>query len=84
MEATAMRLRFKRDGTVATLYDDRLLPVFAALGPRTVTRASYVEPDGEGWGAWIPLEGAQTLKLGPFLTRSEALTAEREYLEARL
>jgi hypothetical protein len=45
------------------------------LGEPKITRASFVEPDGQGrwWADCSPLVGP---KLGPFDTRSEALAAE--------
>jgi hypothetical protein len=53
----------------------------AALGELTIRRASHVEPDGEGrwWADLSPVDGPS---LGPFTLRSQALNAERVWLEA--
>ena len=50
------------------------------LGRPTITRASHVEPDRDGrWRADLTPVGGPVL--GPFDRRSEALEAEREWLE---
>jgi hypothetical protein len=66
-------------GTIRALYDESL--DLAALGRPVITRASHVEPDPQGlWTADLrPVAG---LVLGPFGRRSEALAAERAWLEA--
>jgi hypothetical protein len=52
----------------------------AALGSPVITRASHVEPDPQGrWWADLSPVGGPTL--GPFDSRSEALAAERSWLE---
>ncbi len=73
-----MKLLVKPDGTVRALYDE--LIDLAVLGQPTITRASHVEPDQEGrWHADLtPVDGPV---LGPFDHRSEALAAERDWLE---
>jgi hypothetical protein len=50
------------------------------LGPVFIHRASQVEPDAEGrwWADLAPVDGPS---LGPFARRSEALAAERQWLE---
>jgi hypothetical protein len=52
----------------------------AALGRPTIHRASHVEPDDQGqWNCDLsPVNGPQ---LGPFDFRSEALDAERAWLD---
>jgi hypothetical protein len=51
-----------------------------ALGRPTILRASHVEPDQQGrWQADLSPVGGPVL--GPFLRRSEALEAERSWLE---
>lgn len=95
-------LTFGDDG-VRAIYADELVPLFDALGPRVTRRISEVEPDGDGWSAWIAttahgaggrasdplsceLDGhairacPHAVKLGPFVTRAEALAAEIDFL----
>lgn len=67
------------DGTIRCLYDEILdLPL---LGSLQVARGSHVEPSADGqWFA--DLSPAQGPHLGPFRRRSDALKAERTWLEA--
>jgi hypothetical protein len=55
----------------------------ASLGALSIRRASHVEPNdqGEWWADLAPMHGP---KLGPYSTRSGALDAERDWLEAFL
>ncbi len=70
-----MNVLIEPDGTVTTLYDERL--DLQALGSLTLTRASHVDPDSQGqW--WAQLIQGPTL--GPFPTRSAALAAEVAWL----
>ncbi len=73
-----MNLIVRSDGTVECLYDDAL--DLTGLGRLTIARASHVEPDAAGqWTADLsPVDGPM---LGPFRTRTEALQAERIWLE---
>ena len=73
-----MRLVIKPDGIVRCLYDEAV--DLSSLGSLTIQRGSYVEPDVTGqWLADLaPVDGPV---LGPFNRRSEALAAEREWLE---
>lgn len=73
-----MQLVIEPDGTVHCIYDEAI--DLAAFGSLSITRASHVEPDESGqWKADLsPVSGPS---LGPFATRSEALTAERMWLE---
>ena len=73
-----MKLLVKPDGTVRAIYDEAI--DLGVLGRPTITRASHVEPDDRGrWHADLtPVDGPV---LGPFDHRSEALDAEREWLE---
>jgi len=73
-----MKLLVERSGRVTCLYDERL--DLTALGPCSVTRASYVEPVGSQWESRI--RGGPVL--GPFPRRSDAVAAEVRYLEERL
>jgi hypothetical protein len=74
-----MQLIVAPEGSVRCLYDEVI--DLAALGPLSITRASRVEPDDTGhWFADLsPVMGPL---LGPFDRRSNALQAEREWLEA--
>lgn len=74
-----MRLLIHPNGQVTCLYDEAI--DLASLGSLAINRASHVEPDAEGrWYADLSPVGGPTL--GPFDVRSEALDAEREWLEA--
>jgi hypothetical protein len=68
------------DGTVRCLYDDTLQPLLTRLGTPNISRASHVEPTADGqWEADMrPV--APGVLLGPFRLRTEALTAERDWL----
>ena len=73
-----MRMIVRTDGTVRCLYGEELdLP---RLGKLSIARGSHVEPDAAGqWTADMsPVNGPV---LGPFPNRSDALNAEREWLE---
>ena len=74
-----MTIVIRPDGTARCLYDETIR--LAELGQATITRASHVEPDEHG--QWIadltPVSGPT---LGPFPTRSAALAAEAQWLEA--
>ncbi len=74
-----MHLVIDRRGVVRAVYDEAI--DLAALGPLAIARASHVEPDQQGhWLADLsPVSGPV---LGPFGRRSEALEAERGWLEA--
>lgn len=72
-------------GAASGIYADELLPIFDALGPTVTRRASDVEPEYGGWVAtmrsWVP---GGAVRLGPFPTRAEALSAEVAYLRGVL
>jgi len=76
-----MRLLALTNGCVCYVYDEAL--DLASLGQTTIRRASHVEPDeaGNWWADLAPVAGP---KLGPFARRSDALTAEAAWLDARL
>jgi hypothetical protein len=66
------------DGSVRAVYDERI--DLRTLGRPTIVRASHVEPDSQGrWLADLGPVGGPWL--GPFGHRSEALVAERAWLE---
>ena len=74
-----MQLRVDPGGGVHCLYAETI--DLHALGAATIRRASRVDPDVEGkWWAELSPVGGPTL--GPFARRSEALDAERGWLEA--
>jgi hypothetical protein len=73
-----MLLVVEPTGLVRCVYGEAI--DLTALGPLSIRRASHVEPDGEGlwWADLAPVGGP---RLGPFTLRSEALAAERGWLE---
>lgn len=74
-----MQIVITPTGTVRCLYDESLdLRVF---GQPVIERGSHVEPTADGrWQADLaPVRGPV---LGPFSRRSQALDAERQWLEA--
>ena len=74
-----MQLIIDPRGAVRCIYDESIN--LASLGTLQITRGSHVEPTSDGrWTADLsPVLGPA---LGPFITRSEALQAERRWLEA--
>ena len=72
-----MELVVSSNGVVRCLYEETLS--LESLGTLRITRASHVEPDSAGkWYADLaPVDGP---RLGPFALRSEALAAERDWL----
>ena len=76
-----MELVVATDGVARCIYDEAL--DLREIGRLSITRASHVEPDAEGywWADMGPVDGPV---LGPFRSRTEALGAEREWLAARL
>jgi hypothetical protein len=66
-------------GTVRAIYSEEI--DLAAIGRPAIARASHVGPDTAGlWLADLtPMDGPV---LGPYPRRSEALAAERAWLEA--
>jgi hypothetical protein len=66
-------------GRISCIYDEAI--DLGALGSVSIARASHVEPDAAG--RWVvDLAPAGGPALGPFALRSEALAAERAWLEA--
>jgi len=69
------------NGQVRCLYDETI--DLASIGALHIRRASHVEPDSSGrW--WTDLSPAGGPVLGPFAYRSQALSAERCWLDAHL
>lgn len=73
-----MLLLIGKTGNVACLYNETI--TLPEIGPLSIRRGSFVEPDGSGnWFADLaPVSGPI---LGPFRSRSKALQAERLWLE---
>ena len=73
-----MQLVIEPDGNARCVYDEAI--DISCLGQLTVSRGSHVEPDADGqWTADLaPVDGPV---LGPYSLRSEALAAERQWLE---
>ena len=89
MDDTQFDIYIETDGTVRHVYDD----VLAGLcGDDLVTRrASHVEPVRGGWVADMSPVGGPVLlaeygtdPIAPFLTRADALAAEREWLDRQV
>ncbi|QDT16549.1 hypothetical protein [Alienimonas californiensis] len=77
MSGAVQELFVRPDGVAQGLYGE--LIDADALGAASVVRASHVEPaPGGGWTADLSPSGGPAL--GPFPLRSEALTAEADWL----
>jgi len=75
-----MQLVIDRQGNVRCVYGEEI--DLAALGQVSIRRGSHVEPDAEGkW--WADLSPVSGPKLGPFDRRSQALEAEKQWLEEK-
>ena len=74
-----MELVVDAGGDVRCVYGEAL--DLRELGRLSITRASHVEPDADGfwWADMGPVDGPV---LGPYGSRSAALRAEREWLLA--
>ena len=73
-----MELIITPSGTIRCLYSEELN--LHGLGRLSIQRGSHVEPDEHGqWLADLAPVGGPVL--GPFRLRSEALEAERAWLE---
>ena len=75
-----MQLVVAPAGDIRCIYGEDL--ALHALGRLSITRASHVEPDAEGywWADMAPVAGPV---LGPYSSRSDALFAERAWLSRR-
>jgi len=73
-----MEIVITADGNLRCLYGEAVN--LHVLGRLEIRRGSHVEPTEDGcWTADLSPVGGPTL--GPFPNRSEALTAEREWLQ---
>jgi hypothetical protein len=73
-----MQLVIDPHGQVHAVYDETM--DLAQLGSLAIRRASQVEPDASGqW--WADLSPVAGPLLGPYWQRSQALAAERAWLE---
>ena len=73
-----MQIIIQADGTSRCIYSEFL--DLRALGKLAIARGSHVEPTPDGlWTANMAPVGGPLL--GPFQTRSDALEAERVWLE---
>ena len=73
-----MELRIDPRGRAFAIYDEII--DLSILGQVTIQRASHVEPDEHAlW--WADLSPVNGPKLGPFRLRTDALVAERDWLE---
>jgi predicted RNA-binding Zn-ribbon protein involved in translation (DUF1610 family) len=76
-----MIIDFFPDGTAKAIYSEEI--DLEQLGKLDIRRASHVEPDADGlW--WVDLSPVNGPQLGPFAKRSQALSAEHEWLERHL
>ena len=73
-----MNLIVDPSGNAHAIYSEAI--DLSVLGTLAIRRASHVEPDAGGrwWADLGPIHGP---KLGPFARRSDALTAEVEWLD---
>lgn len=73
-----MQLVIDPAGVIRCVYGEAV--DLCCLGSPDIRRASHVEPDTQGawWADLTPVDGP---RLGPFARRSQALDAERQWLE---
>ena len=76
---TEMELVVDAGGDVRCVYGEEL--DLREIGKLQITRASHVEPDAEGYW-WADMGRSGGPVLGPYGSRSEALGAERGWLNA--
>lgn len=76
-----MKILLTTDSRMVAVYSDKLLPVAARLGEKTITRASEVEWQGNAWEARSRVTG-EILATEP--TRQEALQKEVQAIESNL
>ncbi len=74
-----MQILIQPNGGVRCVYDEAIN--LSALGRVQISRGSHVEPDEDGrWFADMAVVLGP--RLGPFALRSDALNAERDWLES--
>ena len=74
-----MQLVVGGDGSIRCVYSEDIS--LASLGSLSISRGSHVEPDSHG--RWLAdLSAVAGPILGPFELRSQAILAERDWLEA--
>jgi len=73
-----MEIIITTDGQGRCVYSEEI--DLTTLGKLSIRRGSHVEPDDGGYW-WADLSPVSGPKLGPFDLRSEALAAERDWLE---
>jgi len=74
-----------KGSTITGIYNDSVVQALKGMGTPQIRRASHVEPTEDGrWTADLSPVTNPPLVLGPFMTRSEALAAEVEWLDAHL
>lgn len=82
MSVTESCIIVTAEGIVRCLYDETL--DLSQLGQLAIARASHVEPDADGrWQVDLSPVGGPP-NLGPFDHRSDALAAERQWVETHL
>ena len=69
------------DGVARCIYGDEL--DLREIGKLQITRASHVEPDRDGFW-WADMGPSGGPVLGPYGSRTEALGAERGWLNQRM
>jgi hypothetical protein len=76
-------IAIEQDGSLTFVHSDQVAAMLAPLGQVTIKRASHVEPNEQAqWEADMSPSGGETL--GPFPTRTQALSAEVEWLNKKL
>ena len=75
-----MELVVDAGGDVRCIYGEELDQ--REIGKLQITRASHVEPDADGFW-WADMEPSGGPVLGPYGSRTEALRAEREFLQQK-
>lgn len=75
-----IELSIDSNGNVRSIYTDEALELYEALGSYTVTRASNVEPQSNGWTVDLtPVGGPGPMRI--YRHRSTALKAEEQWLK---
>ena len=68
-------------GKIIGVYDDRLIPLYSALGIPVIKRVSSVEHNGH---EWVATQEETGVVIGHSKLRAEAVAQEVTYLEDRL